>query len=85
MLRYKKNLGKKPCLSWVLILSLRQWAVQLCYKKAAADPSSFDLYEQWSDSINILWQAGAIQPIETERLRYWHEINPLSKTGKNCS
>ena len=51
-------------------------------QKAAADPSSFDLYEQWSDSINILWQAGAIQPIETERLRYWHEINPLSKTGK---
>lgn len=51
-------------------------------QKAASDPSSFDLYEQWSDSINILWQAGAIQPIETERLTYWDEINPLSKTGK---
>ena len=51
-------------------------------QKAASDPSSFDLYEQWSDSINILWQAGAIQPIETERLTYWQEINPLSKTGK---
>ena len=25
-------------------------------QKAAANPSSFDLYEQWSDSINILWQ-----------------------------
>lgn len=51
-------------------------------QKAAADPSSFDLYEQWSDSINILWQANAIQPIEVERLKYWQEINPLTKTGK---
>lgn len=51
-------------------------------QKAAADPSSFDLYEQWSDSINILWQANAIQPIEIERLKYWNEINPLTKTGK---
>jgi len=51
-------------------------------QKAAADPSSFDLYEQWSDSINILWQADAIQPIEVDRLVYWDEINPLTKTGK---
>ena len=51
-------------------------------QKAAADPDSFDLYEQWSDSINILWQAGSIQPIETERLLYWDEINGLTKTGK---
>jgi len=51
-------------------------------QKAAADPDSFDLYEQWSDSINILWQAGAIQPIETERLVYWDEVNNLTKTGK---
>ncbi|MDP5254101.1 MULTISPECIES: PotD/PotF family extracellular solute-binding protein [unclassified Vibrio] len=51
-------------------------------QKAATDPSSFDLYEHWSDSINILWQAGTIKPIEVERLRYWDEINSLTKTGK---
>ena len=51
-------------------------------QKAAANPNSFDLYEQWSDSINILWQANAIQPIDIERLTYWHEINSLTKTGK---
>ncbi|GGF58830.1 hypothetical protein GCM10011338_08850 [Alteromonas lipolytica] len=51
-------------------------------QKAAAAPESFDLYEQWSDSINILWQAGAIQPIETQRLTYWKEINSLSKEGR---
>lgn len=51
-------------------------------QKASSNPSSFDLYEQWSDSINILWSARAIQGIEIDRLKYWKEINPLTKTGK---
>lgn len=51
-------------------------------QKAASNPGSFDLYEQWSDSINILWQARAIQGIEIERLKYWDEINQLTKTGR---
>jgi len=50
-------------------------------QKASSSPESFDLYEQWSDSINILWRSGSIQPIETERLTYWKEINNLTKTG----
>mgnify|MGYP003691910245 CR=1 FL=1 len=50
-------------------------------QKASSFPDKFDLYEQWSDSINILWQAKAIQPLEVERLKYWKEINPLTKTG----
>ena len=50
--------------------------------KAAINPQSFDLYEQWTDSIRVLWQAGSIQPIDTERIRYWQEINTLSKTGR---
>ena len=51
-------------------------------QKAASNPKSFDLYEQWSDSINILWQAKAIQPIDTNKLKYWSEVNSLTKTGK---
>ena len=51
-------------------------------QKAAANPASFDLYEQWSDSLNILWQANAIQGIDIDRLKYWKEINSLTKTGK---
>ncbi|QPG06188.1 extracellular solute-binding protein [Salinimonas marina] len=51
-------------------------------QKAAMNPDSFDLYEQWSNSINLLWRAHAIAPIEVKRLRYWDEINSLSKTGK---
>nr|WP_240630655.1 extracellular solute-binding protein [Alteromonas sediminis] len=49
---------------------------------AATQPESFDLYEQWSNSMQVLWRAGAIQPIEKKRLTYWDEINALTKTGK---
>jgi len=51
-------------------------------QKASTNPSTFDLYEQWSNSINILWRSRAIQPIEKKRLLYWDEINDLTKTGK---
>ncbi|MCB4437439.1 extracellular solute-binding protein [Alteromonas sp. McT4-15] len=51
-------------------------------QKASMNPTSFDLYEQWSNSINVLWRAKAIQPIEKKRIAYWEEINDLSKTGK---
>lgn len=51
-------------------------------QKASMNPGSFDLYEQWSNSINVLWRSRAIQPIEKKRIRYWDEINSLAKTGK---
>lgn len=51
-------------------------------QKASVSPKSFDLYEQWSNSIRPLWASGSIQAIDKNRLKYWDEINPLSKTGK---
>ena len=51
-------------------------------QKATNFPHQFDLYEQWTDSIRTLWQANAIQPINTERLTYWKEINNISKLGR---
>jgi putative spermidine/putrescine transport system substrate-binding protein len=50
--------------------------------KASTYPEQFDLYEQWSNSIKVLWLANAIQPIEISRLTYWDEINDLCKKGK---
>ncbi len=50
--------------------------------RASMDPSSFDLYEQWSNSIKVLWNNNAIQAIDVDRLKYWDEINALPKTGK---
>ncbi|MFW6021016.1 MAG: ABC transporter substrate-binding protein [Guyparkeria sp.] len=51
-------------------------------QRATSDPGSFDLYEQWSNSMRVLWQANAIQPIDVDRLTYWDEINDLPKTGR---
>ncbi|MFM9776273.1 hypothetical protein ACKI1Z_41730, partial [Streptomyces galilaeus] len=33
-------------------------------------------------SINVLWSAGSIQPIEKKRITHFNEINSLTKTGK---
>ena len=51
-------------------------------QKASMNPSGFDLYEQWSNSINVLWRGNAIQAIDKRKLTYWDEINNLTKTGK---
>jgi putative spermidine/putrescine transport system substrate-binding protein len=51
-------------------------------QKATTHPEQFDLYEQWTDSIKTLWQADTIQAIDTKRLRYWNEINNISKQGR---
>ena len=51
-------------------------------QKASASPGSFDLYEQWSNSINVLWSSGSIQPIDSRRIKHWDEINNLTKTGR---
>lgn len=51
-------------------------------QKASMSPNSFDLYEQWSNSINVLWLSGSIQAIEKKRIEHWGEINRLTKTGK---
>ncbi len=50
--------------------------------RAIADPASFDLYEQWSNSTRVLWNSGAIQAIDSRRLTYWDEINDLPKYGR---
>jgi len=51
-------------------------------QKAATKPESFDLYEQWSNSINILWRAKSIQAIDRTRIHHWNEISDLTKTGR---
>ena len=49
--------------------------------KASTNPESFDLYEQWSNSLKVLWQSKAVKGIDVDRLKHWHEINNLTKTG----
>ncbi|MFK7758437.1 MAG: PotD/PotF family extracellular solute-binding protein [Phycisphaerales bacterium] len=51
-------------------------------QQASTRPKSFHVYEQWSNSIPLLWRSGSIQTIDTNRIDAWSKINPLSKTGK---
>ncbi len=51
-------------------------------QKASVYPEAFDLYEQWSNSINVLWRSGSIQAIDKKRIKNWLDINSLTKTGK---
>ncbi|CAE7267690.1 unnamed protein product [Symbiodinium necroappetens] len=51
-------------------------------QQASTRPESFDVYEQWSNSINVLWRSGAIQPISVGRITRWDQVNALSKTGR---
>ncbi len=49
--------------------------------QAATRPESFDIYEQWSNSIKVLWQANAIQSIDKRKIESWDEINDITKKG----
>lgn len=51
-------------------------------QQASTRPDSFDVYEQWSNSIGVLWRAHAIKPIEISRIDKWSQINSLAKTGR---
>lgn len=53
--------------------------------QASTAPKTFDLYEQWSNSIRVLWQAKTIQPIQSDRIRQWSEINQLTTQGRLTS
>jgi len=48
---------------------------------AVLNPDSFDLYDQWFHSVELLWTTGAIQPIETGRISAWPRLSDLSTRG----
>jgi putative spermidine/putrescine transport system substrate-binding protein len=50
--------------------------------RAATQPQSFDLFEKSADYVEVLWNSGAIQPIEKRRIHQWDSIGSLAKTGR---
>jgi putative spermidine/putrescine transport system substrate-binding protein len=40
-------------------------------QRAATQPSSFDVYDQWFNNIDIVWSSGAIQPLRVSRIASW--------------
>ncbi len=45
-------------------------------------PDRYEVYDQWFHSIDCLWPARALQPIDVSRIRRWDEINSLPRTGQ---
>src|SRR5579872_7177976 len=50
--------------------------------QAVMQPASFDIYDQWFNSLDLVWSARSIQPIEVARIQLWGEVNDLTKTGR---
>lgn len=51
-------------------------------RRAALEPDSFDVYDQWFHDIDLIWPTGSLQPIDVTRLPRWDEIGPVAKTGR---
>src|SRR6201996_4123335 len=51
-------------------------------RKAAAQPSAYDIYDQCFYNLDIVWFWRAIQPIELKRISRWGEVSDLTKTGR---
>lgn len=51
-------------------------------QKAVTQPGSYDVYDQWFHSVELMWASGAAQPIHTRRIALWGEVNELAKAGR---
>jgi putative spermidine/putrescine transport system substrate-binding protein len=52
-----------------------------CQRKAALAPDSYDVYDQTFHNLSIVWYWGALQPLDTERLKSWNTVGPLTRLG----
>ncbi len=52
-----------------------------CQRKAALEPNSYDIYDQCFHNLDIVWFWGALQPIDTHRVRNWDMVSDLTKRG----
>ena len=52
-------------------------------RQAVTRPESFDVYHQWH-TVDLLWTAASIQPIEIARIERWPEIETLANDGASA-
>lgn len=50
-------------------------------QRAATQPSSYDVYDQWFHNIDIVWSSGAIQPLRIARLGKWEQVDRQLKSA----
>ncbi len=51
-------------------------------RQAVTEPESFDVYHQWH-TVDLMWTASAIQPIDVSRITRWREIERLASLSYN--
>lgn len=51
-------------------------------ERALADPSSFDILSGDASQARVLLEAGAVTPLERERIPYWPRVMSLYKLGR---
>jgi putative spermidine/putrescine transport system substrate-binding protein len=51
------------------------------HRAAIIAPDAFDIYDQWFHSIEPLWIARSIQPIDIERIKFWSDVGELATHG----
>ncbi len=52
-----------------------------CQRKAALNPEAYDVYDQCFHNLAIVWYWGALQPVDTDLLKCWDKVGPLTKQG----
>ncbi len=52
-----------------------------CQGKAALNPNTYDIYDQCFHNLDIVWFWGALQPIDTQRIKLWDQVSDLTKRG----
>jgi putative spermidine/putrescine transport system substrate-binding protein len=50
-------------------------------QKAGIQPNSFDIFDQGFHSVDIVWLAKTVQPIDIRRVKLWGDVNDLTKVG----
>ena len=43
-------------------------------RRAALQPSSYDIYDQWFHNVAVVWPSGALQPIRIARIPLWERL-----------
>lgn len=51
-------------------------------QKAITQPQAYDIYDQWFNSIDLVWPSKSLQPIDVNRIALWNEVNNVTKTGR---
>lgn len=47
---------------------------EMAQRRAALQPSSYDVYDQWFHNVAVVWSSGALQPIRTGRIPLWEQL-----------